>query len=557
MPLIPKSLRARLAILAVAGLVLTGLLAVLLLQTSHAAYDVVRRAHESHERMRAFSRLAYAGDRLQTVTYDAVRSGDPKSYRPQQAARAEFIAALAGVGALPAADARQRRVAAAVHQQGERVLALFSEGSEIVRRVDAQWRTAGSRAALREVQDLSRPYVLFNRTVTGEITAGDAQIGDATRRSLSLQRLVSAAALISLVLGLALSAAIFLVLLTRLGPGLKRLEQGALAFGRGDLGHRIGLSGDDELKQLSTLFDSMAQQLAEKQAALREVTTGLERAVAARTAELEQANAALSAEDERLRAFLADVSHELRTPLTIIRGEVQVALRAQDRMAVDPADVYERILQQTRGLSRLVNDLFLIARAEAGGLRLDLQEVDVSRLAVGVAHDFSTLACEQGATVRARPSPPVFALCDPDRVRQALAALIDNALRHTRPEVNILVETAEEAGSVLLKVSDDGPGIDPSIAGALFGRFRRGATRGEGSGLGLTVVRALALAQGGDAWLDSAATGGARAVVRLPGCAAPASVAAAPAPASSPVHQILSAQLLATQIMAAQIGAGG
>lgn len=510
------SVRAKLSALAAAGLVLTGLLAVLLLQTSNAAYDVVERAHESHERMRAFSRLAYTGDRLQTVTYDAVRSGDPHNYRALQTARAEFIAALARVEALPVVNQRQRQLAARVHTQGQVVLALFSEGSEIVRRVDARWRTEGPVAALLEVQSLSKPYVAFNKTVTSEITAGDEQIGDATRRTLSLQRVVTAAALISLFLGLALSGAIFLVLLTRLGPGLKRLERGARAFGRGDLGHRIGLSGKDELGQLSTLFDSMAQQLAEKQTALQDVTASLEIAVVERTAELEAANAALFAEDERLRAFLADVSHELRTPLTIIRGEVQVALRAADRTAVDPVEIYERILQQTRGLSCLVDDLFLIARAEGGGLRLDLQEIDVSELVAAVTHDFSTLALEQGASVRARLCPPTLALGDPDRVRQILGALIDNALRHAGPEVNILVETAEEDGMAVVKVSDDGPGIHPSIAGELFGRFRRGTSRGEGSGLGLTVVRALAEAQGGGARLETSDMGGVCATVRLP-----------------------------------------
>ncbi len=193
-----------------------------------------------------------------------------------------------------------------------------------------------------------------------------------------------------------------------------------------------------------------------------------------------------------------------------------MALRAGDRTHIDPVDVYERILQQTRGLSCLVDDLFLIARAEAGGLRLNLQEVDLNALVAGVAHDFSTLACEQGATVRARLGPPVRALGDPDRIRQALAALIDNALRHTRPGVNVVVETVEESETVAVKVSDDGPGLDLSAPGALFGRFRRGKTRGEGSGLGLTVVRALTEAQGGEASLGASETGGACATVRLP-----------------------------------------
>src|SRR5690606_33836713 len=114
----------------------------------------------------------------------------------------------------------------------------------------------------------------------------------------------------------------------------------------------------------------MARELGEKQSALEESREGLERAVALRTAELRTANDALSAEDERRRRFLAEASHELRMPVTIIRGEAEVALRSG---AIDPAEAaetFERILAQTRDLTRLLQDLFLIAHAEAGGLRL-------------------------------------------------------------------------------------------------------------------------------------------------------------------------------------------
>ncbi len=520
------SVRAKLAAPALAGLVLMGLMAVLLVQATNAAYDVVQRARESHERMRAFAKLQDSGDRLQTVAYQAVRSGGREGALALKSARKDFEEALARIAALPQSGRRERDAAARIQAQGGKVLALFSAGSEIVRRVDATWRTEGSKAALRKVQELSRPYVAFNRAVAREIATGDAQIDLATARALSLQRAVTAAALISLALGVALAGAIFAVLITRLGPGLKQLEAGARAFGRGELGHRVGLRGADELARLGALFDSMAEQLADKHAQLQEVTAGLERAVVARTAELETANAALSAEDERRRAFLADVSHELRTPLTIIRGEVQVALRAGEQAPVDPIEVYERILQQTRGLSCLVDDLFLIARAEAGGLALNLREIDLSEIAGGVVHDFSSLACEQGATVHAHASGPVIGRADPDRVRQILVALIDNALRHTRTDVSVRVDTVWEGGSAVLRVSDDGPGIDASTAAELFGRFRRGQARGDGSGLGLSVVRALAEAQGGTAGLEPGALGGACAVVRLPAIVQKVSLAA-------------------------------
>jgi signal transduction histidine kinase len=230
---------------------------------------------------------------------------------------------------------------------------------------------------------------------------------------------------------------------------------------------------------------------------------------------LQKTNLALAAEDERRRAFLVDASHELRVPVTIIRGEAQVALRQDPGARLETIEALERILDQTRSVTRMLDDLFLIARAEAGGLRMNLQRIDAGVIAKQTASDFSTLACEAGATVVCHKEPNLPVIADADRLRQALAALIDNALRHTREGVIVVVGARLDAGDVLISVSDDGPGIDPGIATELFQRFRRGHSRSEGSGLGLTVVRALAEAFGGTVRIEATA-GGARICMRLP-----------------------------------------
>jgi signal transduction histidine kinase len=513
---VPSTIRGRLALTAACGLGLIALMTVLVLQTTDAARGVIIQAHDSQERVRSFARLQFNANRLQQVTYQAVRADDPRSMAAQAVARADFQSALDRVEQLPSRDGRERAVRDAIRMQGQAVLALFADGSEIVRAVDAQWQAHGSKAALTEVQMLSRPFVVFSTTVQRELNAGDQEIATATQRVSTLQRSVKIAALLGLALGLMLAVAIFVVLLTRLGPGLKRLARGAQAFGAGDLDYRIKLSGSDELAHLAAIFDSMAQELSDDKRALQEGQAGLERAVALRTAELELANAALSAENERRRIFLADASHELRIPLTIIRGESQVALRAINSGAVDATETFARILEQTRGMTRLLDDLFLIARAEAGGLHLNLEPADVGELISRVANDFSSIACESGAIVRASSQPNLQVTCDCDRIRQALAALIDNALRHTKPGVEIVVEARAESGHIIVSVTDDGPGIDLSAATDLFRRFRRGKTRGDGSGLGLTVVRALAEAHGGTARLGNSDRGGARAELLLP-----------------------------------------
>lgn len=523
------TLRAKLAATATAGFVLTGLMTVLVLQTTRDAHQVVQQAEASHERMRVFARLQSTANRLQQLAYQKVRTGDAQSAAQLGRARADFIAALAALRASPQPRVEDRRLVDTVEREGEAVLVLFAHGEDLVQAVDKMWHAHGERAALEEVQRVSQPYLIFADTVSREVEREDQQVSTATSRALAGQRAVQRAALVGLALAFALSVAVFAVLLTRLGPGLKRLALAARAFGSGELAHRIQLPGSDELAQLASVFNSMAQELSDKQQALQEHRAGLERAVAARTAELERANAALSAEDERRRTFLADASHELRMPLTIIRGEAQVALRAGDQGVPDSTEALERILEQTRVLTRLLDDLFLIARAEAGGLRLNLRTTDLAELVLRVAHDFSTIACESGATVRADAAGRLLARIDPDRLRQALAALIDNALRHTRTGVNVCIAAQMEDDWIVVSVSDDGPGIDPAAVAHLFGRFRRGRTRSEGSGLGLTVVRALVEAHGGTASLGNAEHGGARAVLKLPRIAAPATPAALPA----------------------------
>lgn len=238
---------------------------------------------------------------------------------------------------------------------------------------------------------------------------------------------------------------------------------------------------------------------------------------------LVRTNLALAAEDQRRRAFLVDASHELRLPVTIIRGEAQVALKSASGARSDCAtdDALERIVDQTRALTRMLDDVFLIARAEARGLSMNLQRLDAGDLARRTAEEFSTLACETGSRVIPRCDVGLFVTADPDRLRQILAALIDNALRHTRAGVNILVEARHSEGDILLSVVDDGPGIDPTLRNQLFQRFRRGRTGGEGSGLGLAVVRALTEALGGIVGI-AAAPRGAHFWVRLPRACTPA-----------------------------------
>jgi len=432
-----------------------------------------------------------------------------------ESARARYLAVLEEVLKLPQDTPQHKALAERIERQHRIVVDHLARTPDIVARIDEVWRTEGSRAAGLEADESARPVRAFEALLDGEIRLGNMEITAATDRALRLSRTVLIACIICLCFAAASWALIHGLVLRRMAPGLRRLEEGTRAFAAGDLSHRVQLGGYDELAQLSSAFDTMAEMLAEKQKEVQRVQANLERAVRERTEELERANKELSASDGRRRAFLADIGHELRTPLTIIRGEAQVALRMMSHQDSDVQDALERIIQHTHDLSRMVEDLFLIARAEAGGLPMQIRSVDLRDLTARVAGDFEAFASDMGATIDYVPGPPVFWEVDPDRLRRALAALVDNALRHTRDGVHIVIEARQTDQGAMISVSDDGPGVDPTIVPELFQRFRRGHTRGEGSGLGLSLVRALVEAQGGHARLENRAEGGARAVLEF------------------------------------------
>ena len=226
----------------------------------------------------------------------------------------------------------------------------------------------------------------------------------------------------------------------------------------------------------------------------------------------------------RQREFVADASHELRTPLTSILANLELLeaeLSGEEREMADSA------LRSSRRMRRLVADLLLLARADAGreGLReaVDLADV-VSEAAaeaapVSVGHDLRVELPQNG-----RRGPVVVGVSD-DLHRLALN-LIENALAHTPPGTEVQVELRSEeepAGRVaVLEVSDAGEGIPPPLRGRIFDRFVRGTAEGTGgrSGLGLAIVRAVAERHGGSVEVSDSDAGGARFTVRLPATAA-------------------------------------
>jgi signal transduction histidine kinase len=223
--------------------------------------------------------------------------------------------------------------------------------------------------------------------------------------------------------------------------------------------------------------------------------------------------ARLEADEEQRRTLLADISHELRTPLAVITGNLEAIVDG-----VYPADDAHLmpILEETRVLERLIDDLRTVALSEAGTLPLHPEPTDPEVLIGDVVRSFAATAAagDVGLVTAVDGELPIVEI-DPVRIREVLANLVANALRHTPTGGTITIGGAATPTGVRLRVSDTGPGIDPAVLPHAFDRFVKGQTS-RGSGLGLAIARGLVEAHGGTITVASPAGGGTTFLVELP-----------------------------------------
>lgn len=217
----------------------------------------------------------------------------------------------------------------------------------------------------------------------------------------------------------------------------------------------------------------------------------------------------------RQRDFVADAAHELRTPLAIMRTAAELGI-AGDATA-DPQVALEQVLAQNSHLTRLVDDLSLLARADSGAVGLECAPLDLALLVNETVGGIATLAEDRDIrlSVEAVESSVVG---DAGRLRQLLLILLDNALKHTPEGGAIVVGVHNADGHVYLQVRDSGSGIDPLDLPHLFDRFYRAdrARSSEGTGLGLAIGRWIAEAHGGSLSAANAPDGGALFTLTMP-----------------------------------------
>ncbi|HVF14258.1 MAG TPA: ATP-binding protein [Acidimicrobiales bacterium] len=260
----------------------------------------------------------------------------------------------------------------------------------------------------------------------------------------------------------------------RLGGPVGDLLGAAERLGRGDYDVHLTPAGPRELRMLADTVNDVAVRLA--------------------------------AAEEQRRRFLADVTHELRTPLAVLQSGIEAQIDG-----IHPRDDRHltSLLEETQVLGRLVDDLHTLALADAGGLSLHYERTHPSALVADAVDSHAALAARKGVTVVSTVAADVPEIdVDPSRIRQVLANLLSNAVRHTPADGQVSVGVDSTGAAVRFVVVDSGPGFPADSLATVFDRFTRSADS-RGSGLGLSIARDLVVTHGGSISAANVDEGGA------------------------------------------------
>jgi signal transduction histidine kinase len=281
---------------------------------------------------------------------------------------------------------------------------------------------------------------------------------------------------------------------------LQQLQAAAKQLERGELGTRLDIKGTDEVAELAAAFNSMAD-------------------------ELERRTTALQTSDRLRRQLVADVSHELMTPLTAVLGHLETLsmedLRIEER---ERRKQVQTAMREAQRLRRIIGDLLDAARHEAGGVELTCEEIATSEMFESVMTRHRHACSAKEVTLEARIAPEAESFeADPFRIEQALDNAVANALRHTRAGGHIALIAQRRDACIVLAVSDSGEGIPPEHLPHIFDRFYKASSAtgiaSPGSGLGLSIVKAIVKLHGGQVSASSESGRGTTIRMELPAAA--------------------------------------
>lgn len=335
-------------------------------------------------------------------------------------------------------------------------------------------------------EELSNAILLkSDGVIVGYLLPESAMVYSAADEQFLLSRLTRAALIAGLLgAGLALLLAFFLAY--QLMRPVRELTQAVKMVEKGDFSQRVPVHGNDELAQLSTTFNNMADSLQKSQ--------------------------------ESRRAMTADIAHELRTPLAVQMAHLEAL---QDGIYPLTPENLEPILEQNQMLNHLVEDLRTLTLADAGQLKLDLVTTDIKSLVERVVVRFKPQASSRQVALQMTvPASNPSSMVDPARIEQILNNLLSNALRYTPDGGMVKIILKTDGKKILISIHDNGPGIAQEALPYIFERFYRAdrsRSRSEGgSGLGLAIALQIAVLHGGTLTAENDPQGGAVFTLSLP-----------------------------------------
>jgi two-component system sensor histidine kinase BaeS len=347
----------------------------------------------------------------------------------------------------------------------------------------AGYRASPLLVALVSIDRISQPILVDGRTVGSLLVARPRSADDALAVAFLIRQQGRLSVLVGL--GLLLATAASLLLAYRIRRPLQALVRGAQAWGEGRFEVRVDAARRDELGDLARAFNALANRLQ-------------------------------SAEASR-RQWVADTSHELRTPLAVMCAQVEAM---QDGVRPASPEHLALLGRHLAGLSRLVDDLQVLALGDAGALTVQLTSVDVAAIAIGLWDGFAPRFAAAGLSMTTGPMQVAFARADAQRLRQVLINLMENCVRHTASAGRVMLSLEVTPERCRIMLDDSAPGVPDEVLHRLGERFfRPDASRhreGGGVGLGLALSGKLMEMQGGELRFAHSPLGGLRAMVSLP-----------------------------------------
>ena len=381
-----------------------------------------------------------------------------------------------------------------LHQDAPKIARELSRGGMRVAIVDTRGRLLGGASPTLSMGDRSILALMAFLGVTPQqvkISGGSVLIGpDPTRLATRLQRFWQTTIIVCLIVAAIVWIAFSGITRRALHP-LVEVTTALQHFGKGDLKSRFMIDPGkrDEMAALTQAYNSAVDQVSAAFEERRKAET-------------------------QINQFIADAGHQLRTPLTVVMGFIEVLRKGTARDPETAGRIFDAMTMESRRMRSLIDKLVLLARLEQTN-GSESTVFDLGALTAGVVESFKHVSGGERLSLQAQPNTLVAA--DKTEIHEAISNLIDNALKYTA-DSPVRVRVAANNGSVVVDVTDSGPGIAPEEQQKIFDRFYRGAGGGgiDGSGLGLAIVKRAVQRANGDVSVQSKPGSGTTFAIRLP-----------------------------------------